>query len=85
MPTEKKLYLGIIHITEDYLGPAAQRFIDRQIRNHLRKEPGGLTKQEFAKLADWAQLAMALLTNDENIRDEYARRLEGLKSGSAAA
>lgn len=84
MLAEKKLYEAIIKITEDYLGPAGQRFIDRQINDHLQKEPGKLNKQELERLSEWARLAFALLTNDQTLLEEYSKRLERLKvSGTA--
>lgn len=79
---ETKTYDELVHITEDYLGPAARRFIDRQTKNHLNKDPGYLTKTELITLADWVKLTLALLTKDETIKTEYARRLDKLVGSS---
>lgn len=81
----KLLYDDLVDITEDYLGPAARRFIDRQAKNHLKKDPGQLTKAEFLKLIDWVKLTLALLTKDEKIKSEYARRLDKLVKTSVTA
>ncbi len=35
------------------LGPAAKVFLDRQCRNHLRKEPSTLQKTDLDDLAKW--------------------------------
>lgn len=72
------LYDNLVSITEDYLGPAARRFIDRQTKSHLHKEPGHLTEAEFIKLADWVKLTLALLTKDEKLKNEYAEKLDKL-------
>lgn len=70
-----KLYQDILAVTSDYLGPAAQRFIDRQIANHLHKAPNKLTRKDVIKLADWSRVAMALLTDDKKIIDDFMQRL----------
>ena len=77
-----KLYNDLIDITEDYLGPAAKRFIDRQIQNHLEKEPGELSKAELNKLIDWCALALGLLTDDNRIKLDYIDRLKKLSKAS---
>ena len=37
------LYDKVVRITHVYLGPAADRFIARQVENHLHKEPEQLS------------------------------------------
>lgn len=80
MSVEKKLYTDVVQITEEYLGPAGKRFIDRQIRNHLKKEPGAISRSELKHLSEWSRLAFALLTNDNKLLKEYSDRLDGLKA-----
>lgn len=80
MSADKKLYLSVIQVTEEYLGPAGKRFIDRQIRNHLDKEPGEISQNELEHLSEWMRLAFALLTNDRNMLNEYTSRIDGLKA-----
>jgi hypothetical protein len=65
-------------ITQDYLGPAAERFIDRQISMHLNKKPREITQHDLVKLIDWLKLSMALLTNDEHMVNEFTKRLESI-------
>lgn len=69
------LYQDVLNVTADYLGPAAQRFIDRQIDNHLSKSPEQLTKKDVEKLVAWSRVSMALLTNDKQLIDEYVNSL----------
>jgi hypothetical protein len=83
MPAVKHLYNDLVSVTEDYLGPAAKRFIDRQIQNHLHKEPGSLTEKELISLLDWSILALGLLTKDEKIKSEYSSRLRMLGADKA--
>ncbi len=72
------LYCKVVTITEDYLGPAAKRFIDRQIENHLNKDPESITKADLAELNDWIVAVVSLLTEDEKVVSEYTNRLESL-------
>ncbi len=72
------LYDSVIQITSDYLGPAAERFIDRQIENHLNKSPRDLRQKDLEVLIDWARVAVALLTEDRAIVEEYSKRLANL-------
>ncbi len=84
MSTDSKqsvLYNEVLSVTSDYLGPAAKRFIDRQIENHLNKEPGGLKPKDIDTLAEWSRLAFALLTEDKKIINEFIGRLKALSKG----
>jgi hypothetical protein len=64
----------IIVITEDYLGPAAERFVKRQIAFHLEKRPEELTGDDIKKLAAWIKTALSMLTKEsEQAQDAYKR------------
>jgi hypothetical protein len=83
---QSRLYDQLIEISRDYLGPAAERFIARQVTTHLHKDPLSLTKQDIVKLTDWIKLAFALLSSDNAIVDEYTGRLLMLaKAGASRA
>ncbi len=72
------LYIRVTHITQSYLGPAADRFVARQIRNHLRKDPERLAKKDLNDLIDWIRVAMGYITEDNEIVSEYIDRLKAL-------
>lgn len=78
MPKKPDLYASIIDVTEDYLGPAAKRFIDRQIQNHLEKQPDDLVRGDMPMLVDWVRVSFAFLTDDRKMIDELTTRLRGL-------
>jgi hypothetical protein len=78
MTKSDQLYENVVSVTQTYLGPAADRFITRQIRNHLRKAPERLVKKDLADLIDWIRVAMGFLTEDHELIDEYIKNLEGL-------
>lgn len=78
MAKKAALYDEVVAITSDYLGPAGQRFVDRQIQNHLKKEPDELRPQDMSKLIDWLRISFAFLTEDRHIIDEVTTRLANL-------
>jgi len=70
------LYDEVVSITYQYLGPAADRFVIRQIRNHLKKDPDELHRKDLRQLIDWIQLAMRLISSDNDVIDRYVAELE---------
>jgi len=70
------LFDDLVAVTYDYLGPAADRFVVRQIRNLLHKDPAQLEKEDLRQLIDWIQIAMRLVTDDPKIVDRYVADLE---------
>ena len=66
----------VLKISEDYLGPAAERFIDRQVSTHLNKSPEKLTRDDVRELIDWLKLSLTILTDDRKIIEEYVSRLK---------
>lgn len=71
----------LLEVSEDYLGPAAERFLDRQIVTHLHKKPENIVREDIAKLSDWLRLSLALLTKDTELVDEYVHRLSLIAEG----
>lgn len=75
---QSNLYDEVVHVTYEYLGPAADRFVARQIRNHLQKDPTQLERKDLKQLIDWIQLAMRLISDDTRVVDHYMADLEEL-------
>lgn len=73
--TGTSLYKEIVDVTYDYLGPAAPRFIARGIETHLSKKPEKLTTSDIPVLLDWSKLAIALLTDDKQMVEDFSQRL----------
>lgn len=69
------IYEQTIEITQDYLGPAAERFITRQIVFHLQKDPKRLTKKDIPQLAEWVKVSIAVLTDDKKMVDDFTKRI----------
>lgn len=76
MPARSTLYEQVVYVTAEYLGPAAERFIARQITNHLRKKPEDLDSRDLQALIDWLKLSMAFLTSDEQLISRYVGELQ---------
>lgn len=72
------LYDRVVRITHVYLGPAAERFISRQVQNHLHKEPRDLSTKDLDMLIDWIRVAVSLLTEDSELVEEYTNQLQSL-------
>lgn len=84
--TDEAVYQQVVAVTTEYLGPAAERFITRQIKTHLGKKPEELTKADVAKLVDWMKLAIALLTEDGKMVDDFTKSLLAIaKNGGSRA
>ncbi len=78
--TDNDLYKKVVEVSYVYLGPAADRFIVRQIRGHLNKEPEQLQKNDLINLIDWISLAMAVLVEEEELVSQYQTELKSLVS-----
>ncbi|HVX48340.1 MAG TPA: hypothetical protein VHA05_03225 [Candidatus Saccharimonadales bacterium] len=72
------LYDKIVTTTNVYLGPAAERFIARQVQSHLSKPPEEITKDDLKNLLDWIRVAVSLLTDDGELIEEYINELNKL-------
>ena len=78
MSKDKPKYDQVVRVTNVYLGPAAERFISRQIESHLQKPPSKLTKTDLLGLIDWIKVVVSLLSDDADIVEEYIGQLRKL-------
>ena len=72
------LYIKVVNITQCYLGPAADLFVTRQVRNHLSKDPEQLAKGDLVDLIDWIRVAMGYITEDNMLVNKYIDSLKEL-------
>jgi hypothetical protein len=79
------LYQQLVSITEEYLGPAAKRFIDRQIEFHLEKPPVDVNQADISKLAEWGKVSLGLLTEDKKMVDDFETKILSLTKSPSAA
>lgn len=72
------VYKRVLTISEDYLGPAAPRFLSRLVTNHLGKPANRITSDDLPQLVVWIKLAATVITDDELVVNDYIERLEKL-------
>jgi len=72
------LYQKVTDITEEYMGPATERFLIRHIMYHLNKSPQELTDDDIPTLIEWTRATLGLLTEDRDIIDEYVLKMSKL-------
>jgi hypothetical protein len=77
-PKKDSVYDEVVKVTHVYLGPAADRFIARQVENHLNKPPARLSRSDLYDLIDWIRAVVSLLTEDSDIIEEYINELRKL-------
>ncbi len=75
MKEDTLLYQKVVHIAEDYFGPAAPRYIGRLVQNHFGKTPDQLTQKDMPELIEWTRLTIAMLTEDQVMVEEFTDRL----------
>lgn len=80
MARGETVYEAVVRITRAYLGPATDRFLARQIHNHLHKSPSELTKKDLDSLIDWIRAVVSLLTEDTDLIKRYIGELNELAS-----
>jgi hypothetical protein len=80
MSQHTNVYKRVLTISEDYLGPAAPRFLSRLVTNHLSKPASQITVEDLPQLVIWIRLAATVITDDELVVNDYIERLEKLGS-----
>jgi hypothetical protein len=83
--SQPSVYAQVVQITHVYLGPAAERFIARQVENHLHKSPEELSQADLLSLIDWIRVVVSLLTEDNEIIEEYTTELYKLTKQHSAS
>ncbi|MEO5499732.1 MAG: hypothetical protein ABIR46_04495 [Candidatus Saccharimonadales bacterium] len=78
MSRNDTLYQKTVQVTEEYLGPAGERFIRRQIATHLKIEPELLRKRDLSELIDWSSIAFAMVTSNTRDVDAFTDDLRAL-------
>jgi hypothetical protein len=75
---KSQLYSQVVEVTQDFLGPASEQFITRQIEAHLKKKPEDLKTEDLEELAKWIKVAIALLTEDGATVESYTASIMDL-------
>ncbi len=72
------LYDNIVALSKNYLGPAAAKFVDRQIDAHLKVDSSQLTSSHMEELAKWCYSSGKLLMDNDEAK-EYSEKVKALK------
>lgn len=73
-----ELHKELVDSISKFLGPAGERFVNRQIKFHLKKSPDELKKADIFKIKEWIRVSLALLTDDERVVQECMKDLDRL-------
>ncbi len=68
----------ITTVSAEYLGPAAERFILRQIKGHLDIDPEDLSLEHLDKLARWVEISAGLIIDKEKAK-ELAEKIKEIR------
>lgn len=71
-------YEELIRIVSQYLGPAAERFIMRQVEMHVRKPATDLTAEDMQVLSKSIPTALDVLDVGEVDVDEVEKHIQSL-------
>lgn len=83
MAVKPSLYIQAVEVGTDFLGPAGERFMRRQISTHLNIEPEQLRRTDVEELVAWVRLTFALLTDNAAQVDAFTDRLLALSKPSS--
>jgi hypothetical protein len=72
------LYEKALGVSKPYLGPAAENFIARQCKSHLKIEPSLLAPQHLPELAKWMAIGGALIMDGAKAA-ELSKKIAALK------
>ena len=73
------LYDDVLNVAKDYMGPTAERFVNRQLNRYLDIEPHQLTEQHLKELAKWCCTSGKLVMRDKWAQ-EFSSKIEALRS-----
>lgn len=83
MAQDVSIYSAAVDVSKEFLGPAGERFMRRQINTHLSIEPEELQPHHLQELVSWVRLTFAVLTNDSQLVENFSARLLSLDTKPA--
>jgi len=73
------LYDDVVKIAKLYLGPAAERFVTRQVSSHLNKAVTELTAGDLEELAKWCFVSGRLVMPEERAK-QFGEEVKKIKA-----
>jgi hypothetical protein len=80
MSQKEDLYTQIVKVSEEFLGPAGERFVSRQIETHLSIQPQAIQPKHLPELVEWIRLTFTMITNDSKMVNDFANGVLHLTS-----
>jgi hypothetical protein len=71
------LYDNAVVIAKEYIGPAGQQFLDRQLVTHLKLDPAELNSTNLADLSKWCFTSGRLII-DSDLAKEFQDKILAL-------
>ena len=71
------LYNDVIDLARPYLGPAAEKFVSRQISGHLNVEANQLGNHHLEELSKWCFMSGKLVMPEPKAQ-EFSRKVKSL-------
>lgn len=71
------IYDDVVNLGKGYLGPAAKKFVDRQISGHLDVDASQLATNHMEELAKWCYTSGKLLMDDAKAQ-EFSNKVKAL-------
>ena len=73
------VYEQALKVASQYLGPAAEKFLQRQIKSHLNLASSqALSAQSLPELAKWCGISGALVM-DKAKAEEFSKRIGAIR------
>jgi len=69
-------YRQVVSVTEEFLGPAAERFVNRQIEFRLGKPPETIDRNDIPKLKETLGVALGLLVKDQAMVNQAMHKFD---------
>jgi hypothetical protein len=76
---DKNYFQQVVAVTENYLGPASERFVRRQVEFHLDKQPDELKKADIPRLSASIEVALGLLVDDKSVVSAAVKDLQKIQ------
>ena len=77
------LFNQVVEVTKDFMGPASEQFVARQMQTHLKKKPDQLDEEDLEELARWIKVSVAILTDDTEAIRKYSENIVSLNKKAA--
>ena len=71
------LYDDVVKIAKAYIGPAGQKFTDRQISSHLSVSPSEINAGNLEELAKWCFTSGKMLIGNDKAK-EFSEKVKAL-------